>query len=60
MTDRATIAAGLTRYERFGHPLLTRAHADGRLHCCSCEAHPGHGHIEDALAASSRAVASVA
>ena len=49
----------LTGYERFGHPLLTQPHLGGRLHFCSCEAHPGHGHIEDALAASERAVAAV-
>jgi len=49
----------LTRYERFGHPLLTQAHLKDRLHFCSCEASPGHGHIEDALAASARAVAAI-
>jgi len=53
-------AVTLTRYERFGDPRLTRAHLNGRLHFCSCEANPGHGHIEGALAASARAVAAIA
>ncbi len=52
-------AALLTAFDRFGDPILQQPHLGGRLHFCSCETHPGHGHIEDALAASARAVAAV-
>ena len=43
----------------FGHPALAGAWGPDRLLGCSCETHPGHGHVEDALAASERAVARV-
>jgi len=46
----------LQNYNLFGERIYERTFLSGRLHFCSCETSGRNGHIEDALAASERAV----
>ena len=49
----------LQNYNLFGERIYDGTFLSGRLHFCSCETSGRNGHIEDALAASERAVRAV-
>jgi len=49
----------LQNYNLFGERIYEGTFLSGRLHFCSCETSGRNGHIEDALAASERAVKAV-
>ena len=49
----------LQNYNLFGERIYDGTFLSGRLHFCSCETSGRNGHIEDALAASERAVKAV-
>ncbi len=49
----------LQNYNLFGEKIYEGTFLSGRLHFCSCETSGRNGHIEDALAASDRAVRAV-
>lgn len=49
----------LQNYNLFGERVYSGTFLSGRLHFCSCETSGSNGHIEDAIAASQRAVNAV-